>query len=383
MAGLGPLALNKTNDSLTKAVACLEDSVSVKSLLLLFAVLLALAILGGVSFASTPVCYVPPASMVSWWTGDSDESDLYGVNNPTAVNAVTLVPGKVSNGFTFGTDGYVEIADSSSLDNQKFTWAAWVEPQGPGPNDDQYGSIIVEKGIDYTHGSLDLLWRDNPDDRFVYITDDQFSQTIYSNDTFPPGAFYLVAVSYDGSTFKLYVNGVLEGSLAQKTTITYTPAHTWQIGTTDAIYRAAGFPRTFNGIIDEVQAYKGALSAGAINAIYKAGPAGVCKAPVVVTPARDTFAAQAVGTTSLPKTISILNNRDAGITLTGVSFAGADPADFGQASSTCGSSLAPRKTCKVGVTFTPQATGTRTATLDVNDTASGSPQTVNLAGTGK
>jgi hypothetical protein len=35
------------------------------------------------------------------------------------------------------------------------------------------------------------------------------------------------------------------------------------------------------------------------------------------------------------------------------------------------------------VTFTPTATGTRTATLNVNDSANNSPQTVSLTGTGK
>jgi hypothetical protein len=35
------------------------------------------------------------------------------------------------------------------------------------------------------------------------------------------------------------------------------------------------------------------------------------------------------------------------------------------------------------VTFTPTATGTRTATLNVNDSANNSPQQVSLTGTGK
>src|ERR1035438_1225752 len=43
----------------------------------------------GQASASAP-CIAPPTGLVSWWTGDADETDLYGVNNPSAVNAVTL-----------------------------------------------------------------------------------------------------------------------------------------------------------------------------------------------------------------------------------------------------------------------------------------------------
>jgi len=335
----------------------------------------------GPASAST-ACVVPPTGLASWWTGDTDETDLYDINNPSAVNAVTLVHGEVLDGFTFGTDGYIDIPASSTLANQKFTWDAWVKPEGAGPNNDQYGNSIIGQGIDNTHDSVSLSWRDNPDDRFLFIFGDVYSEIIVSNDTFPTGTFYFVAATYDGATFRLYVNGVLEGSYAEKKTIPYS-SRTWEIGSSDAIYRGEGYPRTWNGVIDEVEAFKVALPATTIQKIYKAGSAGKCKAPVVVTPASETFASQTVGTTSPAKTATILNNRDVTLTIDPFTFTGADPGDFAESSTTCGSTLAARKTCKVSVTFTPKETGKRSAVLDVNDSATGSPQTVSLSGTGK
>ena len=335
-----------------------------------------------VSFAGTP-CAVPSSALVSWWTGDSNATDLYGLNNPSAVKAVTLVPAEVMDGFSFGKGSYIDIPDSATLDTQRYTWAAWVMPKGAGPNDDNYGSVIVEKGIDDTDASIDLLWRDNPDDRFLFIYGSQTAELITSTDTFPPGAFYFVAATYDGTTFKLYVNGVLEGSFAETKKISYNSAHTWEIGSTDAFYRALGYPRTFNGIIDEVQGYKGALSQAAIQSIYKAGPAGVCKGPVLLTPGSEGFGTVTVGMTSPAKTVTVINNREVALTVDGFELSGTDMVDFSELSTTCGSVLAGRKSCKVSVTFTPQATGKRTAVLDVSDTATGSPQTVNLSGTGK
>jgi Concanavalin A-like lectin/glucanases superfamily/Abnormal spindle-like microcephaly-assoc'd, ASPM-SPD-2-Hydin len=325
-------------------------------------------------------CVIPPSGLVSWWTGDTNESDLYSVNHPSAVKAVKLVPAEVKDGFTFGTDGHIDIPPSQSLANQKFTWDAWVKPEGPGPNNDQYGSIILQQGIDDSHVAVSLNWRATPDYRFLFIFGNVNSELIVSKNIFPPGTFYLVAGTYDGSTFRLYVNGVLEGSYSETKTIPYS-SQTWEIGSSGTDSQGSGDPRTWNGIIDEVEAFNVALSAGQIHSIYKAGSAGTCKAPVLVTPTSQTFA-QVVGTTSPAKTVTVINNRSASVTMDGFKFAGTDSTDFAISSTGCGSTLEARKRCNLDVTFTPHATGTRTAVLEVKDSGAGSPQTVTLSGIG-
>src|SRR5574340_664813 len=60
---------------------------------------------------------------------------------------------------------------------------------------------------------------------------------------------------------------------------------------------------------------------------------------------------------------------------------GSNAGDFAQSNS-CGSSLATNASCTINVTFTPTASGARTASISVTDNASGSPQTVSLTGTG-
>jgi len=65
-----------------------------------------------------------------------------------------------------------------------------------------------------------------------------------------------------------------------------------------------------------------------------------------------------------------------------ITFTGADPGDFAE-TNTCGASLAARSRCTISLTFTPGATGTRTATLTVTDSANNSPQTMALTGTGQ
>lgn len=65
------------------------------------------------------------------------------------------------------------------------------------------------------------------------------------------------------------------------------------------------------------------------------------------------------------------------------SFTGTDPDHFAVSSTTCGVSLGAKARCTISVAFTPTAIGTRTATLNVNDSVNNSPQTVSLTGTGK
>jgi hypothetical protein len=102
-------------------------------------------------------------------------------------------------------------------------------------------------------------------------------------------------------------------------------------------------------------------------------------APVAnLSPNSVTFPGQFVGTTGLPENITLTNNGDMPLTISGIQAS----TDFGT-SNGCTSSLAAGVNCTISVFFDPSAAGTRTGTLTVTDNAPGSPQTVQLSGTGK
>jgi hypothetical protein len=99
-----------------------------------------------------------------------------------------------------------------------------------------------------------------------------------------------------------------------------------------------------------------------------------------------TFAAQNTGTTSNAQSITIQNTGTGAVTMNGVSLAGTNPGDFAIQSSTCptgGSTLGVSASCSVNINFSPQAVGTRTASLQIADNANGNPQSVTLTGTGQ
>jgi hypothetical protein len=68
--------------------------------------------------------------------------------------------------------------------------------------------------------------------------------------------------------------------------------------------------------------------------------------------------------------------------INGISITGTNPGDFAQIPS-CGSSLPPKQSCTISVTFSPTTTGVRNASLAVSDNGGGSPQNVPLNGTGQ
>jgi hypothetical protein len=100
-----------------------------------------------------------------------------------------------------------------------------------------------------------------------------------------------------------------------------------------------------------------------------------------VTPSSLTFGSYSVGTSSTPQSIAVTNVSTTTLTIGSITMTGANPTDFSQ-TNTCGTSLGAGATCTISVTFTPTASGTRTADVSVTDSGSTVPLTVALTGTG-
>jgi hypothetical protein len=107
-----------------------------------------------------------------------------------------------------------------------------------------------------------------------------------------PNKWYHVAVTYDGSFLKQYVNGNLDGS-AQASGPLSTGPQPLRMGCTSGGY-------FFNGRIDELSLYNRALGPTEIQRIFAAGSAGKCFAPsqpvVTVQPTNETVVAGGTAT---------------------------------------------------------------------------------------
>jgi hypothetical protein len=104
-------------------------------------------------------------------------------------------------------------------------------------------------------------------------------------------------------------------------------------------------------------------------------------AAVSLSPNSLSFGSQSVGTTSTAQTSTLTNTGSATLSITSLAVTRTNASDFAETDA-CGSSVAAGAHCTIAVTFTPAASGTRTAALSIADNASGSPQAVSLSGTG-
>jgi hypothetical protein len=93
------------------------------------------------------------------------------------------------------------------------------------------------------------------------------------------------------------------------------------------------------------------------------------------------FSSRSVGTTSGGQSVTLRNTGSGVVNITSFAITGTNAGDFAQ-TNTCGNSVAAGGSCTISVTFTPLASGSRTASLSIADNASGSPQTASLSGTG-
>lgn len=115
---------------------------------------------------------------------------------------------------------------------------------------------------------------------------------------------------------------------------------------------------------------------------------GVVAAPaeaagaLAFAPTSLTFPSQDVGTTSAARTITATNSGDQSVFFNNVATTG-NSLDFTIVTDDCiGTTLTPGASCAVSVTFSPVATGTRTANVVYTDNAANSPQSVPITGTG-
>jgi hypothetical protein len=97
-----------------------------------------------------------------------------------------------------------------------------------------------------------------------------------------------------------------------------------------------------------------------------------------------TFATQYVSTTSAAQTITVTNTGQFLLSISAVTITGTNANNFAFTGCGNGSSttVAAGANCVLSVTFTPSATGSRVATLNVASDAVSTPDTASLSGTG-
>jgi hypothetical protein len=202
-------------------------------------------------------CVTPPSGMVSWWPGEGNANDFIGGNDGILTGTVGYAAGEVGQAFNLN-GGYVQVADAPSLDiTGQITIDAWIKPS-------VLGGRVVDK---ITAGGTDGYLLDTFGGVIRFIIGNTW---LNGSSTLPTGTWSHIAGVYDGTQMTVYLNGVLDGSLATSISI---PTNSLPL----RIGAASDGGSSFTGLIDEVEVFNRALTGSEIADIYNAGSAGKCK----------------------------------------------------------------------------------------------------------
>lgn len=102
---------------------------------------------------------------------------------------------------------------------------------------------------------------------------------------------------------------------------------------------------------------------------------------VMLSPTRLSFSSEVIGTPSVAKKVTVMNDGSTSLVINTPFFGGLDPADFAQ-TTTCGTTLGANASCTIFVTFTPATSGQKRAAMGISSSDPASPAAVFLFGTG-
>lgn len=238
-----------------------------------------------------PLATFAPDNQVLWLAGDGDALDSSGNgNNGTLQSGASYTVGKVGQGIQFNGSGFVSVADAPSLNpTAQVTVEGWVYPTTDSIASAM--SIILNKETNAAV-QYEIARRLNsgacqsgggiPTGNFaVYVgglsgLPDDCGGWVNGNAPLPLNTWSHVAMTYDGSNLRAFVNGVN----------TRTVAATGAIPVTNGLLRLSkrvmNTAETWIGQMDEMSVYSRALTTAEIESIANAGLAGKYKAQSTV-----------------------------------------------------------------------------------------------------
>jgi hypothetical protein len=136
-----------------------------------------------------------------------------------------------------------------------------------------------------------------------------------------------------------------------------------------------------------VKTYAGTLSltdnaAGSPQEVALSGVSLAATSELQFSQTTVSFGNQLVSNASNSVTLYLINRGSDALTVNSIALAGTDPGDYSESDSCAGYSLPANNSCEIVLAFTPQATGSRTATLTETDSGSGGPRSVSISGSG-
>ncbi len=202
-------------------------------------------------------------TLLGYWQLDSDANDSSGYGNDGTVQGGAVWVDDSNRGWCLSLGGggdYVRIPADVSLNAGNITMAAWVKASNPTPATPMH---VLNRQM--TQPGTYVLWLPSSNHKWgaqIRLNGDENNPIqIYSNDVATTDWTH-IAATYDGSVFKLYIDGILQTDTAAAAgSIDDDLSGILTIG-------AHPDPKAyFEGLIDEVCIYGKALNQQALEAL--------------------------------------------------------------------------------------------------------------------
>jgi len=209
---------------------------------------------------------------VGWWKLDAGSGSTAidsgsGANNGTIVNSPSWVTGHIGAfalSLSAASAQYVSIGNPSAVQiTGSMTMSVWINPTSiPSTDGQANAAYVLSKGYSSANDTEGYLFRFEQvagvqllrcgtyTTGVDHIVDYTFSTDITT------GTWYNIICRFDGSTWKIYLNGIEKASLTDSTG---PQANTigFNIGGAD---NGTAIVRFFNGVVDDVRLYNRALT---------------------------------------------------------------------------------------------------------------------------
>ncbi|MBN1596662.1 MAG: hypothetical protein JW894_00045, partial [Bacteroidales bacterium] len=223
----------------------------------------------------------PAVSLVAFYPFNENAEDNSVYDNDGTIYGAVMTSDRFGNSnsalYFDGVDDYVDCGNDNSINpSEAITIACWINS-----SDLSLGRLVSKWGLDSGY-DLDLY---NNDVRFAM---NQINVVNYNISEFI-NTWLFIAVVWDGTNVNFYINGELVSTGLQTSSITASPNNLF-------IGEMPNFADSyFNGVIDDIRIYDGALSQSDILDFYNEGGWPDAIVPKVITKLSERTINAAVG----------------------------------------------------------------------------------------
>ncbi|MBS1584965.1 MAG: PKD domain-containing protein [Bacteroidetes bacterium] len=225
--------------------------------------------------------YAHGQTLIAHWDFNGTTNDISGNGlNGTGANltSTTGYSGMPNTAYSFnGNSSKIDVPYNALMNLNTWSITALIKPTGYYSSTCQ-SNYILSRGHEYTGDYYALYFLDNPYDNSctLFTPDSEVLQPMPAGTTpsyagFKSGHFihlntwYCIASTYANDTIRVYIDGQLTASVYWP--YQYGPGSTGALSIGYYNYGLPSYPYWYNGVIDDIQLYSGAMTQGQLDSL--------------------------------------------------------------------------------------------------------------------